>query len=77
MGTGTMDKEERAFRRMITEVIIAGPEIVTRDEIHGALGIGKNMVADARKSVEEKKAETPPSPGRRQKSRLVSSRLGG
>ena len=68
-----MDKEERAFRRMVTEVLVAGPKVLTRGEIHDALGIGKNMVADARKSMEEKTAETPP--GSQQKSRLVSRAL--
>ena len=55
---------------------MAGPEVVTRKEIHGALGISHNMVADARKSVEEekKRVESHP-PGRRIKSRLVSSAL--
>ena len=74
-GRGTMDKEERTFRRLITDVIVAGPEKVTREEIHGALGIGKDMVAEARKVVAERRQTEIRAPAGRQKSRLVSSAL--
>ena len=76
-GKGTMDKEARAFRRMITRALVSGPERLTRDEIHGSLGISKNMVADARKVEEEEKNRMMEarSSGRRLKSRLVTSAL--
>ena len=72
-----MDKEERAFRRMITRALVTGPERLTRDEIHASLGISKNMVADARKAAEEEKIRMidAQATGRRLKSRLVTSAL--
>ena len=70
-----MEKEERAFRRMITEAVVEGPQPITREEIHDSLGISKNMVADARKAVEEKKLEATQASGRRLKSRFVTSAL--
>ena len=72
-----MDKEERAFRRMITRAVVAGPEKLTRDEIHASLGISKNMVADARKAEAEEKQRMIEArdAGRRLKSRCVTSAL--
>ena len=72
-----MDKEERAFRRMITQAVVAGPERLTRDEIHASLGISKNMVADARKTEakERQQVNEARAAGRRLKSRLVTSAL--
>ena len=72
-----MDKEERAFRRMIARAVVAGPERLTREEIHASLGIGKNMVADARKAEKEDKMRMTEArvAGRRLKSRLVTSAL--
>ena len=72
-----MDREERAFRRMIARAVVAGPERLTRDEIHSSLGISKNMVADARKAEAEKtrRVTEARAAGRRLKSRLVTSTL--
>ncbi len=71
-----MEKEDRAFRRLITEAIVAGPQKLTREEIHDSLGISSNIVAEARKTVErrEKEAEERPQ-GRPIKSRIVTSAL--
>ena len=44
-----MDKEERAFRRLITETVVGGPEPLSRREIHDQLGISGHMVAEARR----------------------------
>ena len=76
-GGGTMQKEDRAFRRLLTEAIVSGPEKVTRDEIHAALGIGKNMISAAR-STAKKTAETEAVDrvaGRPTKSRKVTTAL--
>ena len=72
-----MQKEDRAFRRLLTEAIVSGPEKVTRDEIHAALGIGKNMISAAR-STAKKTAETEAVDrvaGRPTKSRKVTTAL--
>jgi hypothetical protein len=49
-----MNKEERAFRRMIVEALVEGPENLTRQEIHAATGISHKMVAEARNARREK-----------------------
>ena len=46
-----MDKEERAFRRLITETVVGGPEPLSRREIHDQLGISGHMVAEARRAI--------------------------
>ena len=51
-GTGTMEAEERAFRRMVVKALLSGPNIISNDELHSLLGIGKNMVAAARKELD-------------------------
>ena len=45
-----MDKEERAFRRLIAETVVGGPEPLSRKEIHDQLGISGHMVAEARRA---------------------------
>jgi hypothetical protein len=52
-----MQKEERAFRQMMAEVLVAGPEELTSKEIHTATGISHIMVAKARKAVKQKAAK--------------------
>ena len=47
-----MDAEERAFRRMVVKALLSGPNIISNDELHSLLGIGKNMVAAARKELD-------------------------
>ena len=75
-----MQKEDRAFRRLVTEALVGGPQKLTQNEIRDSLGISTNMVADARKSVDkrekeaEKEAEIRP-PGKPTKSRIVTTAL--
>ena len=47
-----MDKEERAFRRLIAETVVGGPEPLSRKEIHDQLGISGHMVAEARRAIQ-------------------------
>ena len=48
-----MNKEERAFRRLIAETVVGGPEPLSRKEIHDQLGISGHMVAEARRAIQE------------------------
>ena len=48
-----MRKEERAFRRLIAETMVDGPDPLTRKEIHQIFGISEHMVKDARRAVKE------------------------
>ena len=52
-----MRKEERAFRRLIAETMVEGPEPLTRKEIHKVFGISEHMVKDARRAVKEAKED--------------------
>ena len=73
--------EERAFRRMVTETLVEGPDHLTGAEIHSTLGISPKMVAAARrKKVEkekssEKEKRATSDQGRPPKSRFVSSAM--
>ena len=69
-----MDREERAFRRMTTEAVLSGPNRLTRAEIHSALGVGKNMVAAARKLIAEKASEVESEEASRPNGRWIKSR---
>ena len=51
-----MRKEERAFRRLIAETMVEGPDPLTRREIHCLFGISEHMVSDARRAIKEAKA---------------------
>ena len=52
-----MDNEERAFRRLITETVVGGPEPLSRREIHDQLGISGHMVAEARRANQRRATE--------------------
>lgn len=49
-----MEKEERAFRRLVTEAVVSGSQEISSREINAVLGIGHNLVAKARKTVKER-----------------------
>jgi hypothetical protein len=49
-----MCKVFHAFRKMVVESLVAGPEELTSRQIHTATGISHIMVAEARKAVKEK-----------------------
>ena len=51
-----MRKEERAFRRLITETMVEGSEPLTRREIHSLFGISEHMVSDARRAIRDAKS---------------------
>ena len=72
-----MEKEERAFRRIITETALSGPEPLTGREIHDVLGVGRKMVTAARRSLKEeaRQKEEAQCKGRPRKSRAISAAL--
>ena len=71
-----MQKEERCFRRLLSETLVSGPEQLTGSEIRGALGIGGKMITAAKKSIREKNAENEnQDPRCPRKSRIISHAL--
>ena len=61
---------------MITQEIIAGPNSLTRAELHSSLGIGKDMYTAARKNIASRKEGNSDLPaGRPIKSKMVTSAL--